>query len=188
MWPFTKKEKAEPKDIWGPKIEEVCKRIAKLRARVGPQVAKTVLAGNTTPPPGAEENVQMEVVVFCVHVCDRLMRERFKTSLPPSLTNMLLDRTGKFFKEDARNQQEADKLKADLANMHADRIVVYQGYTQLRAERGQSDHGTLVDGFAKLLTNIYSKNNALARTMLLAQGLEIVKTIPHYLDEAGMAA
>lgn len=188
MWPFSKKNKEAAKnEDWYVKATELCRKMVKIKVRTGPQVAKTVLAGQEITPQG-QETIELEVLVFCLHVCERLVRERFGVNVPSTFTALLVDRAGVVLTEEVRSEYEKEKQKTDLKNVHSDRVLMYQNYTKLRGERGESDRGTLVDGFGKILTSIYSKNNALARTMLTAQGIEIVKTLPHYLDDLGMKA
>ena len=188
-WPFGKRNKtpAMSETEWVAKSSELARRVIKVKDKIGPQVARTIFTGQN-PARDAEQNVQFEVLVFCLHVCERYTRQRFAENVPVTLTTLLVDRAALQLTANVHDELTKEKVRSALRAMYSARNEHYKTYDRVRATRGDSEHGTLVDGFGKLMTATYAGKNALARAMLSAQAIELVKTMPVFLDEVGLRA
>ena len=189
MWPFGKKSKAPliSEQQWIAKAGELGRKVLWVKEKIGPQVAKVVFTGQN-PSADAAAKVEFEVVIFCLHVCERETRMRLGEHVPVTLSSLLVDRTAALLVSGVRDELTAERIRADLRALYAERNETYKAYARLRAHRGESEHGTLVDGFGKLMTQTYAGKNALARAMLSAQAIELVKTMPDFLDAVGLQA
>jgi hypothetical protein len=189
MWPFSRKSKTPviTEQEWVTKTNELARQVAKVKEKIGPQVARTVLTGQNATA-DTQLLVEFEVVLFCLHVCERVTRQRFGASVPTTLSTLLVDRTATILTAGIRDDLAVERIRVELRTLYAARNENYKTYARLRASKGESEHGTLVDGFGKLMTATYAGKNALARAMLSAQAIELVKTMPDFLDKVGLRA
>lgn len=186
-WPFGGRRQASRVDQaeWVAKLDLLAQKIVKIRSKVVPDLVRS-LTVNVSRSPELEKDVGLDFMVYALSVCERELRKRYGAGTPTIISHMLSDAVAIVLGRDLRDDIAAAQLRDKLRSLYRVRNEVYRPIERIRARKGESESGTLVDTFAKTLVTAYSKPNPMAQAVIGATGIEIAQTMPKFLDEVGL--